>query len=82
MAHRTVYSQREWEAFAKGEMQAENRRALRTPVGLSAREQTAFREGYTTRNEDIKNKPIVDEIKKMLSPLPIKKLFQSLAQRH
>jgi hypothetical protein len=82
MGRKTAYSQEEWDAFAKGEALAENRRPCRTPLGLSAYEQSAFREGYSTRCEDIKNRPVVDEIKKMLSPLPIKKLFQSLAHHH
>ncbi len=75
------YSQSEWEAFAKGESLAETKRPIRVPHGLSTFEQSAFREGYHTRCEDIRNRPVVAEIKKMVSPLPIKRLFLSLAHR-
>jgi len=81
MGRKTQYSQLQWEAFARGENLAETRRPMRVPIGLTAFEQNAFREGYHTRCEDIKNRPVVDEIKRMVSPLPIKRLFLSLAHR-
>jgi hypothetical protein len=81
MRRKPQYSQAQWEAYARGENLAETRRPMRVPAGLTAFEQNAFREGYQTRSEDIRNRPVVAEIKRMVSPLPIKLLFQSLAQR-
>jgi hypothetical protein len=54
---------------------------MRVPLGLTTFEQNAFREGYQTRCEEIRNRPVVDDIKRMVSPLPIKRLFLSLAHR-
>jgi hypothetical protein len=79
MRHQRAYSPSEWEAYAKGESLAETKVALKLPAGLTSAEQTAFREGYQTRCEDIRNRPVVDAIKRMVSPLPIKRLFLSLA---
>lgn len=81
MRRKNQYSQAQWEAYAKGEHLAETSRPLRVPLGLTTFEQNAFREGYQTRCEDIRNRPVVDEIKRMVSPLPIKRLFLSLAHR-
>ncbi len=81
MRRKNQFSQAQWEAYAKGEHLAETRRPLRVPLGLTTFEQNAFREGYQTRCEDIRNRPVVDDIKRMVSPLPIKRLFLSLAHR-
>jgi len=81
MGQKNRYSQSQWEAYAKGEHLAETSRPLRVPPGLTTFEQNAFREGYQTRCEDIRNRPVVDDIKRMVSPLPIKRLFLSLAHR-
>jgi hypothetical protein len=81
MGRKSQYSPLQWEAYARGENLAETSRPMRLPTGLSAYEQTAFRDGYQTRSADIKNRPLVDEIKRMVSPLPIKRLFLSLAHR-
>ncbi len=82
MRHKRDYSDVEWEAYAKGESLAETKRPLRMPAHLTVYEQSAFREGYHTRTEDIKNRSVVDEIKKMVSPVPLKRLFISLAHRN
>jgi len=81
MARKQQYTPSQWEAYAKGENQAETRRSMKMPLGLTLSEQHAFREGYQTRCEDIKNRAVVDDIKRMVSPLPIKRLFLSLAHR-
>ena len=79
MRQRRDFSEVEWEAYAKGEALAEANRQFRMPAHLTSSEQSAFREGYQTRLEDIKNRSVVDEIKKMVSPLALKRLFISLA---
>jgi hypothetical protein len=81
MKRKNQYSQSQWEAYAKGEHLAELSRPMRVPLGLTTFEQNAFREGYQTRCEEIRNRPVVDDIKRMVSPLPIKRLFLSLAHR-
>ncbi len=81
MRRKHQYSPLQWEAYARGENLAEATRPMRVPIGLTTFEQNAFREGYQTRCEDIKNRPVVDEIKRMVSPVPIKRLFLSLAHR-
>jgi len=82
MGRKRGYTQAEWEAYARGEQLAETKRQLKIPDGLNAFEEGAFREGFQTRAEDIRNRPIVAEIKRMVSPLPIKRLFLSLAHRN
>jgi hypothetical protein len=81
MGRKFTYSAAEWEVYARGESAAEAQRPLKIPLGLNTFEQTAFREGYLTRCEDIKNRPVVAEIKKMVLPLPIKSLFICLVRR-
>jgi hypothetical protein len=66
MARNAGYSDAQWAAHADGVLQAEQGTRLRVPNRLALTEQTAFREGYFTRREEMANQPVVREIKEML----------------
>jgi hypothetical protein len=80
MGRKAEFSEAEWSAWAIGEKLAAEKRPMRMPQRLSQAEQTAFRERYGTKEEDMRNRTVVAEIKSLLGGNRLRSVIQNLVK--
>ncbi len=80
MAHRARYTDNEWAAHSRGADLASAGRSLRVPKRLTATQESAFREGYHSRKEDMLNSTVAKELRHMLGGVSFGEVMQQLVR--
>ena len=79
MWRRARYSDAEWESLRAGRKACCIKKPLKVPVQRTILEQSAFLEGYQTKQEDIRNQLVVTDIKTMLGKGFLKRIIHQWA---